>query len=132
MQWRTAGPRLARRENGWCVYLTDDKRCGIYPTRPKVCQEYDCRFLDILTAGAAAVGLVGITLKYADTVEADPYPDWKLRVETPEDRTVLVAYGNVAATPLVAGIVRNPASVVRHPEWDALVAAATSAKETRK
>lgn len=34
---------LDRKENGHCVYLQEDLRCGIYDERPLRCQHFDCR-----------------------------------------------------------------------------------------
>lgn len=34
---------LQRREDGACIHLTDDNRCGIYEHRPMECRYFDCR-----------------------------------------------------------------------------------------
>lgn len=36
--------RLDQKEEGGCVYLVEEG-CGIYETRPSVCQDFDCRSL---------------------------------------------------------------------------------------
>ena len=34
---------LKHREDGACIHLIDDNRCGIYDMRPRACREFDCR-----------------------------------------------------------------------------------------
>lgn len=34
---------IAQREDGRCVHLSDDRRCGIYDQRPVFCRLFDCR-----------------------------------------------------------------------------------------
>ena len=33
---------LAKKEDGSCVYLEDDGKCGIHDTRPGVCRDFFC------------------------------------------------------------------------------------------
>jgi Fe-S-cluster containining protein len=35
-------PILQTKEDGSCVYLTEEGRCGTYKTRPKMCRQWHC------------------------------------------------------------------------------------------
>lgn len=35
--------KIAQRDDGRCVHLTAERRCGIYETRPAFCRLFDCR-----------------------------------------------------------------------------------------
>ncbi len=44
---------LAMKDNKECVYLRPEG-CSVYERRPKVCREFDCRYLAVKVSEAAA------------------------------------------------------------------------------
>jgi len=54
--------RLKRKSDGSCVYLMEGK-CSIHPSRPLVCQQFDCRVFLLLGCGAKSDPLIQEALR---------------------------------------------------------------------
>jgi Fe-S-cluster containining protein len=73
--------RLAKKEDGSCVYLVDDK-CSIYEERPHTCRTYDCRVPNLLYGWRDAF----------DPVMDEAISQWApLRTPLPEDADMVTA-----------------------------------------
>lgn len=115
------GAKLARRENGWCVYLSDDRKCSIYAIRPRACRIYDCRVT--VMARRAAEALYDVKFEYAHQPETvGDTPDWRFDLPTRNDVDVFLAIQIVMQRAGGWDVVCGAASlVVMSPEWPNLV-----------
>jgi len=71
---------LAKREDGCCVYLVDNK-CSIYADRPVVCKWYDCR-----------IDLIIGYLPEGDAIMQEALKSWApIKTPTADDKVASVA-----------------------------------------